>query len=644
MKQLQQWGEKAGRYSSLLGLAIFWLMVDLGVRIWLLGYSAASASWNPWVLSKMFGMGIFFDIGVTLQGLIPLAIYLTLIPKKYFASSWHQKILLAFVWLASCLMIFGGISEFFFWQEFQNRFNFIAVDYLIYTTEVLGNIRESYPVLPLLCLIGILGALATWILNRYVISWETHIQWKNRILIALLFMITPVVSFVAYDGKYKNISSNSYNNQLAGNGLYELFSAFRNNELDYGSFYRTIPEDQAAANLRSLLETPDARMISGDPWDLTRQITGRGSEKRPNIVMISVESLSSDFLGIYGNPQGLTPRLDALAKESLWFSRVYATGTRTVRGLEALSLAIPPTPGQSIVRRPENQGLFSLGSVLNEKGYRSHFLYGGYGYFDNMNAFFEANGYDVTDRVNIPAEKVVMENAWGVADEVIFDQALTEMDKDYQAGTPSFQMIMTTSNHRPFTYPDGRIDIPSPGDREGAVKYTDWAIGDFIDKAKKKPWFKDTIFVIVADHQADSAGKTEVPIERYHIPLLVYGPGWIEPGKVDRLMSQIDVAPTLLGLLHFSYPSRFLGYDIMSLPKAKERIFISTYQALAYGKGDKLVVLNPRKAVSFYQINYDTGEYKKMPEDTALVEEAISWYEGASKLYKDGGYQAIKSK
>lgn len=642
MEQLRQWGEKAGRYSSLFGLAIFWLLVDLGVRIWLLVYSAESVSWNPWILSKMFAVGIFFDIGVILQGLIPLGIYLTLVPRKWFAASWHRNILLVFIWLASCLMIFGGISEFFFWQEFQNRFNFIAVDYLIYTTEVLGNIKESYPVFPLIGLISILGVLVAWGLNRYFLSWETHIQWKKRVVIAFLLMLSPGISFFVYDGKYKNISSNAYNNQLAGNGLYELFSAFRNNELDYSSFYRTIPEDQAAANLRKMLQTPDAQMMSADPWNLTRQITGRGPEKRPNIVMISVESLSSDFLGIYGNQQGLTPRLDALAKESLWFSRVYATGTRTVRGLEALSLAIPPTPGQSIVRRPENQGLFSLGSVLDGKGYRSHFLYGGYGYFDNMNAFFEANGYDVTDRVDIPEKKVVMENAWGVADEVILNQALDEMDKDYQAGVPSFQMIMTTSNHRPFTYPDGRIDIPSPGAREGAVKYTDWAIGNFIDKAKEKPWFKDTIFVIVADHQADSAGKTEVPIERYHIPLLVYGPGLIQPGKVDRLMSQIDVAPTLLGLLNFSYPSRFLGYDIMSLPKEKERIFISTYQSLAYGKGDKLVVLNPRKAVSFYQINYDTGEYKKMPEDPILVEEAISWYEGASKLYKDGRYRAIK--
>ena len=641
MECIRNKGSRWGRYSSLIGLIVFWLLIDFSVRVWLAVYSTAAVSWSPWVLIKMFAVGFFYDLVIALQGLIPIALYLTFIPRKWFGKAWHRALLTGIIWFSSCLMLLGGISEFFFWQEFQNRFNFIAVDYLIYTTEVMGNIRESYPVLPLLGLIALVGAISTWLMSRYFLSWETEVNFKKRGSVLLLILLFPVIALFAVDGKYKNISTNSYNNQLAGNGLYELFSAFRNNELDYEKFYRTIPDAKAEADLRKLLETPNGKMISNEPWNFVRQVNGGGSERKPNIVFITVESLSSDYLGIYGNDKGLTPRLDALSKDSLWFSRVYATGTRTVRGLEALSLSIPPTPGQSIVRRPENQDLFTLGSVLRDHGYASHFLYGGYGYFDNMNDYFDKNGYKVTDRTDIPKGDIVMENVWGVADEVIFNQSIKTMDQDFAAGRPSFQMIMTTSNHRPFTYPDGRIDIPSPGDRAGAVKYTDWAIGNFIDQARTKPWFKDTIFVIVADHQADSAGKTEVPIQRYHIPLIIYGPDWIKAGKVDKLMSQIDVAPTLLGLLHFSYPSRFLGYDIMTLPKEKERIFISTYQSLAYGKGDKLVVLNPKQAVSFYQINYDTGEYTKLPEDPQLVEEAIAWYQGASKIYKDGLYRAL---
>ncbi len=630
-----------GRFSAVWGLVIFWLAVDFFVRLGLALYSASQVSFSLWTLVKMFVVGFFFDLSVALHGMIPLVLYLAIVPRKWFDRSWNRWLVRGFVWLGASLILFGAVSEYFFWEEFQSRFNFIAVDYLVYTTEVLKNIRESYPVFPLIGVIGLLAAVVTWLIDRYLLVWKTEVNWKKRVGAVLLFILFPVISFFGMNGNYKNISDNMYNDELAGNGLYELFSAFRNNELDYHRFYRTLPDAEAEAILRAQLEKSGGTMISNQSWNLTRQFEGQGTLKQPNIVFITVESLSSDYLGIYGNKENLTPRLDALSKESLWFSKVYATGTRTVRGLEAITLAIPPTPGQSIVRRLDNQDLFTIGSVLNSQGYVSHFLYGGYGYFDNMNEFFSVNGYSITDRSDIPKDKIVMENAWGVSDEDIFSQALEKMDQDYSQGKKSFQMIMTTSNHRPFTYPEGRIDIPSPGDRAGAVKYTDWAIGNFIDQAKTKPWFKDTIFVIVADHQADSAGKTEVPIQRYHIPVLVYGPEWIKAGKVDRLMSQIDVAPTVLGLLNFSYKSRFLGYDLNQIPEGEERIFISTYQSIAYAKGDTLVVLNPKQRVTCYRIDYETGEYQLLAEDPVLVREAIAWYQGASKLYKTGGYRAI---
>ena len=630
-----------GRFSAVWGLVIFWLAVDFFVRLGLALYSASQVSFSLWTLVKMFVVGFFFDLSVALHGMIPLVLYLAIVPRKWFDRSWNRWLVRGFVWLGASLILFGAVSEYFFWEEFQSRFNFIAVDYLVYTTEVLKNIRESYPVFPLIGVIGLLAAVVTWLIDRYLLVWKTEVNWKKRVGAVLLFILFPVISFFGMSGNYKNISDNMYNDELAGNGLYELFSAFRNNELDYHRFYRTLPDAEAEAILRAQLEKSGGTMISNQSWNLTRQFEGQGTLKQPNIVFITVESLSSDYLGIYGNKENLTPRLDALSKESLWFSKVYATGTRTVRGLEAITLAIPPTPGQSIVRRLDNQDLFTIGSVLNSQGYVSHFLYGGYGYFDNMNEFFSVNGYSITDRSDIPKDKIVMENAWGVSDEDIFSQALEKMDQDYSQGKKSFQMIMTTSNHRPFTYPEGRIDIPSPGDRAGAVKYTDWAIGNFIDQAKTKPWFKDTIFVIVADHQADSAGKTEVPIQRYHIPVLVYGPEWIKAGKVDRLMSQIDVAPTVLGLLNFSYKSRFLGYDLNQIPEGEERIFISTYQSIAYAKGDTLVVLNPKQRVTCYRIDYETGEYQLLAEDPVLVREAIAWYQGASKLYKTGGYRAI---
>jgi phosphoglycerol transferase MdoB-like AlkP superfamily enzyme len=214
------------------------------------------------------------------------------------------------------------------------------------------------------------------------------------------------------------------------------------------------------------------------------------------------------------------------------------------------------------------------------------------------------------------------------------------MDKSYAAGKLFFHHIMTVSNHRPYTYPEGRIDIsPSRQVREGAVKYTDWSIGRFIDAAKTKPWFANTIFVIVADHCAKSAGKTEIPVMDYHIPCWVYAPGIIMPRIENKLTAQIDLAPTLLGLLNLHYTSKFYGYDILKLSAGKERLFMGTYQNVAYARNNKMVVLSPQQKIEMFAVNFITGEQTKIPLEDSLVNEAIAYYQTASYLFKKGLYK-----
>jgi len=365
-------------------------------------------------------------------------------------------------------------------------------------------------------------------------------------------------------------------------------------------------------------------------------------ERRLNVVLIGVESLGAEFLGAYGDRRGLTPNLDRLSRESLWFTKVLATGNRTVRGLEALALALPPPPGQSIVRRPNNGGLFSLGSVFAGKGYTALFAYGGYGYFDNMNAFFEANGYRAIDRRNIPPDRIEVETIWGVADEHLFDYVLEEIDRERSArpGHPVFAHLMTTSNHRPFVYPSGRIDIPSGTGRDGAVKYTDYAIGRFIERARERPWFDDTVFVIVADHGVNARSGMQIPVDKYLIPLLVYSPRHVAPRRIDRLMSQIDIAPTLLGLLDFSYTSKFFGRDILRSPPDGDRAFVANYQTLGYLKGDRMVVLQPKKKVEVYRMSEDMTR-REPAQDPDLAREAISFYQVASYAFRSGLYRDV---
>ena len=257
-----------------------------------------------------------------------------------------------------------------------------------------------------------------------------------------------------------------------------------------------------------------------------------------------------------------------------------------------------------------------------------------------MGYFFSHNGYQVIDKRDIPANRIHHETAWGVSDEDAFSITLDECDKSYKSGKPFFNHIMTVSNHRPYTYPEGRIDIdPALHTSEGAVKYTDYAINKFLKDAQQKPWFNNTVFVIVADHCSKSAGKTDLPINKYHIPCFIYAPALIKPEIETRHMSQIDLAPTLLGLMNLSYTSKFMGYDIYKTPVANDRLFISTYQDMGYVKNDTLVILSPQKKISFFKIDFGTGAASKINASETLKEEAIAWYQGASFLFNSNGYK-----
>jgi phosphoglycerol transferase MdoB-like AlkP superfamily enzyme len=268
----------------------------------------------------------------------------------------------------------------------------------------------------------------------------------------------------------------------------------------------------------------------------------------------------------------------------------------------------------------------------------SEFVYGGYGYFDNMNYFFAHNGYKDVDRRDIPAGATIHgENVWGVADEDLYTLAIGQMDKIHGEDKPFFLHIMTTSNHRPYTWPKGRVDDLPQGKRDGAAKYTDWAIGDFIRRVQDKPYFKDTVFVITADHCADSAGKSRIPIDRYHIPLLIYSPAHIEPRRVDRMTAQIDIPPTLLGLLDFSYRSRFFGHDVLDLPPDRDRAFPSTYQNLGYLRGGRLSILSPGHKVAQVKPDRATGGAVPYPQmDPAELDQAIAAYQVAYDEYHSG--------
>ena len=625
------------RFAFIYWFATSYLLLNLLSRIGLTWMSWHKGALSLTDLLYAYGAGTVFDLASLCYLVLPFVLWLSLIPltwrntRVWRVSGWIVRLFTIFA------LLFQVASEWVFWEEFDSRFNFIAVDYLVYTHEVIGNIRQSYPIGLWLSLCS--GMALLWVYlsghpntNRMLQPKVQHLLGHNKrwpmLVCSTLMALLVSVGLNAQD---INQRRNQYANELAGNGLFSLFGAFRNNQLDYQRFYATLPMTEAARRVREQLATPDATFLSNNPLDVRRRIQHSGPEKRLNLVLITVESLSAKYLGSFGNTQHLTPELDKLASQGMLFTQLYATGNRTVRGLEALSLAVPPTPGQSIVRRPDNENLFTLGSVFRSKGYQSHFLYGGYGTFDNMNGYFSGNGYQVLDRTALKKDQITQENIWGVADEDLYSMALREFDKEAQMGRPFFAHLMTTSNHRPYTFPENRIDLPQ-GSRESAVKYTDWAIGDFLRRAQSHTWAKDTLFVIVADHCASSAGKTAIPVDGYHIPMIIWSPNHIAPQQVARLTSQMDVAPTLLGLLNFNYTSQFLGQDVFATATGPERAFMATYQGLGYLQQGHLSVLNPKKK----PVTSVVEDQAPAIDEVRQQQDAIAWYEIASQLFTTG--------
>lgn len=641
-------------------LSDVFVFVIASVFLWIyLLFLSNSKYYKPWgyiifglLVALLFYVCFFNTILNEYGGSLPeigisfIAIKTILFGLLLFLPKWRKTlrmILFSFtIFLFVLLIIQNAISEYFFWNEFGVRYNFIAVDYLVYTNEVIGNIMESYPVVPLFLGVGAISAFFTYIVIKKSKSFLDNLpSFKAKLANVFLYIILFGLSLwlIPKLSKLEN-SNNVFSNELQANGLYKFYLAFNNSELDYDKFYKTLPINQAFSLLKN--QIPNISQAS-----TFRKIQNDSTEVHKNIMLITIESFSADFMKHYGNEQNITPFLDSLATKSLLFTNLYAVGNRTVRGLEAVTLSLPPTAGESVVKRTDNKNKFSIATVLKQKGYTANYMYGGDAFFDNMEDFFGGNGYTIYDKKTLKPNEITFSNVWGVCDEDMAKKAIQIMNEQSKSNKPFFNHWMTVSNHRPFTYPDGKIDIDSHSkSREGGVKYTDYALRKFFEMAQKQSWFQNTVFVILADHCASSSGKTQLPLDKYRIPAMIYAPSFIKPKQCTILMSQIDVIPTLFGLLHFNYNTKFYGQDVFSTTY-KPRALIATYQDLGLIKNNKLTIISPKQKVKQFdlilqpndkiapdfQIYYEEKPVKKI--DNNLVNETISYYQTASYLLKN---------
>lgn len=627
------------RYASWARFSLVYLVLSFVLRIVIWSLYGIDAGVGGFDLISALSLGIINDSIVLVYLLSIFQIYFLLVPDRFYRAPKHKYILGTLVYLVFFGLLYLQIVEVCFFDEFNSRFNLVAVDYLMYPTEVLVNLWESYPIVWVLIGTAIVTYfLARWFWRFMQAGMDHQLAFSTRLKVAGVHLALIILCANVFSTTSFSLFQNRVTNQIAANGISSFFEALRTDELDYHAFYRTLPSEVAFKIIRAHLSKAGGKLTSDNPLDIDRSFSAT-TQKKLNLIIISEESLGAGYVGAYGDTRGMTPNFDALAPKGLLFKNAYATGTRTVRGLEAISSSFPPIPSESILKRPGNEHVTTAGVVLRQAGYHASFLYGGFGMFDNMNYFFGQNGFDLSDRADI--EQVTFANIWGVCDQDLFRHAMGYYDRVSKDGKPFFSIIMTTSNHKPYTFPAGIPGIPERGTRHDGVRYADYAIGEFFREAPKHAWFDDTIVVVVADHDARVYGKALIPIERYRIPMLVLSPKHIEPRVFEQPVSQIDLVPTLMGMLGIEYTAPFYGANVLDPSVEQPRpILISHNHDVAMLTADRLTVLGLNREVSSYQIDRSdfatTRVFKqtKIENDAQSVDLLTAYLQTAYELFK----------
>lgn len=639
-------------------------------------HNASPATGSPWRLGRLFGpyaaIALLFVVGLPLLSLSRAGLMLWQAERVAATGIWPEMLLqgvrvdiiqlslfalpllllapilaLRPVWpvwrwlnafwviLALTVLVLLEVSSPQFISEYDSRPNRLFIEYLKYPGEVFSMLWTGFR---LQLLAGIaLTAAATLVAIRLLRPWRQQAaswsMWKLWLTWPILMLVCALAIRSSLDHRPANpamfaLTGDPMVNTLILNSAWSVTHAIygMRHEARSSEIYGLMPEAEIMAEVRAARQAlGDSRPLLDNPEipTLTAQQATVRRQRPLNLVIILQESLGATFVESLGGVP-VTPYLEKLKQDGWWFEQLYATGTRSIRGIEAVVTGFPPTPAQAVVKLQLAQRNFaSLAGILGQHGYESEFVYGGEAHFDNMRAFFTNNGFNrVTDEKDY--KNPVFSSSWGVSDEDLFTKTHERLSEKHKEGKPSFTLVFTSSNHAPFEFPDGRIDLyeQPKGTDNNAVKYADHAMGKFFEQAKASAYWQDTVFLVVADHDIRVRGDSLVPIERFHIPGLILGAD-IQPRKVKTVASQIDLAPTLLSLMGVDAEHPMIGRDLTREPATLPGRAMMQYEShYAWMEDDRVVILRPEKAPEHARYDKTKKHLQpaEKPTDAAMLE------------------------
>ena len=593
-------------------------------------------------LSVVMLQGLRFDVLVISALVIMPAIVHPLLCHR---KSW-QRVLTGYLIAAFGFLVLMEAATPTFMAEFDLRPNILFVEYLTYPREVLSMLWKGYA-LSVTAGTAVLVA-ALWVLKRLLSS---HRRLPSRVSLPVAIILILANTLVCVAGvrsstghRPANPAMVAFSNDLLVNDL-ALSSAYSVAYATYSTLrhersvetYGSMSLEDALREVRAAMALPQSHFLPVGPPTYHTPAVSSPIADHPNLVIILEESLGAEFVGALGGLD-LTPNLDRLFKEGIWFSNLYATGTRSVRGIEAVMTGFTPTPARSVVKLPKSQtGFFSIAEVLRDNGYDTGFIYGGEAHFDNMRQFLVGNGVEsVLEEKDF--DDPSFKSSWGVSDEDLLMRAHQEFEAKHEK--PFFSLVFTSSNHSPFEFPNGKIELHQEPKAHvnNAVKYADYALGEFFKKAKSSSYWSNTVFLVVADHNSRVWGDDLVPIDRFHVPAVVLG-GPVEPRVVDHLASQIDLVPTLLGLMGVDSPVPAIGIDLLrpDIDTIPGRAIMQYHKTQAYMQGNNVVIMKLKEDPRVYR-RTPSGLKPSPIQHPELIRRALGIATWTTHAYQDRLY------
>ncbi len=597
------------------------------------------------LLSFIYGLKL--DTMTASMILIIPALTLSLTPQ-YFASI-AARVLNGYILIFLLIALYIENATFPFIAQYDVRPNYLFIEYLKYPKEVFSMILKEYPIQLLVALSMLI--VTAWIFVRYSpLRLQEALRtplWKRMVLLIPIAALIFIGIRSSLGHRPANISDALYScnrmaNEIAKNSLYSVGYAYYsyNKESDkLTQSYGKINLTEAYGRVSKRLNIP-----LGSELPFNRQEPTHFHSSQPkNLVILIEESLGSQFVGFSGGDANITPNLEKLSHEGLAFTNLFSNGTRSIRGLAAMTSGWLPIAGEGVIKRNKSQSdFFTVASLLKPLGYKSSFIYGGEGRFDNMRSWYMGNGFDeVIEQTDYKNPSFV--STWGVSDEDLVIKAHEKFKEHTAKGEKFVSVIFSSSNHSPFELPDGKIDFIKDKPRqsvENAVKYADFAIRRLFELAKKEPYYKNTVFVVVADHNVRVYGDDLVPVNMFHIPALIIADG-LKPQKFERLATQPDVLATALDLMgaDFTYP--VLGHSIYS-DKKQEMALMMFNDTFALRVGIKVAIVQPNKEPLTF--SYENEHLKSIPHDVELEKDALAFVKIMNDLYNKKLYQVSKGK